>query len=124
MREEKKIARLEAMPPIPLKAPTGEVRALYKNGETWRVLADVCKALGLSNPTVVANRLDEDERAKFDLGRQGKATIINEPGLYSVILRSDKPEATKDERPRVLKAQPSESFPDGLFCLLKEKVRC
>ena len=42
---------------------------------------------------MVAERLDEDERAKFNLGRQGQSWIINEPGLYNVILRSDKPEA-------------------------------
>jgi prophage antirepressor-like protein len=71
----------------------GEVRTLEINGEPWFVLADVCKALELSNPTIVANRIDEDERAKFDLGRQGNTTIINESGLYSVILRSDKPQA-------------------------------
>ena len=35
-----------------------EVRTIQKNGETWWVLKDVCGALGLSNPTVVADRLD------------------------------------------------------------------
>lgn len=70
-----------------------EVRTVEVNGEPWWVLADVCKVLELSNPTVVAGRLEEDERSKFDLGRQGDVTIINESGLYSVILRSDKPQA-------------------------------
>ena len=70
-----------------------EVRTIELDGEPWWVLSDVCKVLELSNPTVVANRLEEDERSKFDLGRQGTATIINESGLYSVILRSDKPQA-------------------------------
>lgn len=70
-----------------------EVRTILVNGDPWWVLSDVCKVLELSNPTVVANRLEEDERSKFDLGRQGDATIINESGLYSVILRSDKPQA-------------------------------
>lgn len=70
-----------------------EVRTIECNGEPWWVLADVCKVLEMSNPTVVAGRLDTDERTKFDLGRQGEATIINESGLYSVILRSDKPQA-------------------------------
>ena len=55
--------------------------------------ADVCKALALTNPTVALNALDEDERAKFNLGRQGEANIINEPGLYSLVLGSRKPEA-------------------------------
>lgn len=57
------------------------------------MLKDVCTILDMSNPTMVAERLDEDERAKFNLGRQGQSWIINEPGLYNVILRSDKPEA-------------------------------
>lgn len=70
-----------------------EVRTIEKDGETWWVLADICKVLELSNPTRVASRLDEDERSNLELGRQGKATIINESGLYSVILRSDKPQA-------------------------------
>lgn len=70
-----------------------EVRTIELDGEPWWVLSDVCKVLELSNPTVVANRLEEDERSKFDLGRQGNATVINESGLYSVILRSDKPQA-------------------------------
>lgn len=70
-----------------------EVRTVQKDGEPWWVLKDVCEVLGLKNPTMIADRLDEDERAKFDLGRQGETNIINESGLYNVILRSDKPEA-------------------------------
>ncbi|MDN5973452.1 phage antirepressor KilAC domain-containing protein [Bifidobacterium crudilactis] len=67
----------------------------YETGVTWWVLKDVCDALALSNPTMIAGRLEEDERAKSDLGRQGEAWIINESGLYNVILRSDKPEARR-----------------------------
>lgn len=40
----------------------------------------------------VAERLEDDERAKSDLGRQGSGWVINESGLYNVILCSDKPE--------------------------------
>lgn len=70
-----------------------EVRTVTIDNEPWWVLADVCKVLELTNPTMVAKKLDEDERSKFDLGRQGEAVIINESGLYNVILRSDKPQA-------------------------------
>ena len=70
-----------------------EVRTVEMIGEPWFVLKDVCEVLGITNPTAVADRLDEDERAKFDLGRQGAGWVINESGLYNVILRSDKPEA-------------------------------
>lgn len=71
----------------------GEVRTIEKNGEPWFVAADVCKVLDLSNPTIAASRLDEDERAKFNLGRQGETTIVSEAGLYTLVLGSRKPEA-------------------------------
>lgn len=70
-----------------------EIRTIEKDGAPWWVLSDVCKVLELSNSRIVADRLDEDERCKFDLPRQGATWIINESGLYSVILRSDKPQA-------------------------------
>lgn len=70
-----------------------QVRTVEKDGETWWVLKDVCEVLQIKNPTDVWKRLDEDERARFNLGRQGEGTIINESGLYHVILRSDKPQA-------------------------------
>lgn len=75
-----------------------QVRTLLRNGEPWFVLKDVCDILGLTNPSVVAERLEDDKRSKFDLGRQGETTIINEPGLYNVILRSDKPKAKAFKR--------------------------
>lgn len=76
----------------------GAVRAVTLEGEPWFVAADVCRALGLGNSTVAAARLDEDERSKFNLGRQGEATIINEPGLYALVLSSRKPEAKAFKR--------------------------
>lgn len=76
----------------------GEVRTVMVSGEPWFVVVDVCKALELSNPTVAVSRLDEDERSKFNLGRQGEGTIVNEAGLYSLILGSRKPEAKAFKR--------------------------
>lgn len=76
----------------------GEVRTVMVSGEPWFVAMDVCKALELSNPTVAVSRLDEDERSKFNLGRQGEGTIVNEAGLYSLILGSRKPEAKAFKR--------------------------
>ena len=49
--------------------------------------------LDIANPSKAANRLDEDARSNFELGRQGKTNVINESGLYNVIIRSDKPNA-------------------------------
>ena len=76
----------------------GKIRTLTLDGEPWFAAVDVCIALDLSNPTIAVSRLDEDERAKFNLGRQGDATIVNEPGLYTLVLGSRKPEAKAFKR--------------------------
>ena len=74
----------------------GEIRTAVVNNEPVFCLMDICKALGMSNPTMVAQRLDEDELAKLNLGsRAGETNFITESGLYAVILRSDKPNAKK-----------------------------
>lgn len=71
----------------------GEIRTVIKDNEPMFCLADVCKALELTNSRVVADRLEEDERCKLNLPRQGETWFITESGLYAVILRSDKPNA-------------------------------
>lgn len=76
----------------------GEIRTLMINKEPWFVAIDVCNILGLSNPTMAINRLDKDERTKFNLGRQGETNIVNEYGLYSLILTSRKQEAKNFKR--------------------------
>lgn len=76
----------------------GEVRSLKIGDEPWFVASDVCKALDISNPTIATQRLDNDERSKFNLGRQGEVNIVNEYGLYNLILTSRKPEAKKFKR--------------------------
>ena len=74
-----------------------EVRTVEIDGEPWFVLADVCKVLELSSPHKVADRLDGDERKQIpvidSLGRHQNTTVVNESGLYAVVLRSDKPQA-------------------------------
>lgn len=71
------------------------VRAIMRDNEPWFVAADVCLALDIANPTQAIQRLDDDERSMFNIGRQGNAHIINESGLYSLILGSRKPEAKR-----------------------------
>lgn len=71
----------------------GSIRVIEKDGEPWFVLSDVCKVLGLTTPARVAERLEDDEKGVsliHTLGGEQRMTIINEAGLYSVILRSDK----------------------------------
>lgn len=76
----------------------GAVRTVIREGQPWFVSVDVCNVLDLRNPTIAVSRLDEDERAKFNLGRQGDATIVNEPGLYALVMGSRKPEAKAFKR--------------------------
>lgn len=69
--------------------------------EIWFMLRDVCDALGIKNDTDVWNRLDEDEKSEVDFTypssngvmQRRKAHFINEPGLYTVILRSNSEKA-------------------------------
>ena len=75
-----------------------EFRILDINGEPWFVLADVCRALEIRNVSDAAGRLDEDEKgiAQADtLGGNQAMRIVSESGLYSLILRSDKPQAKR-----------------------------
>lgn len=70
-----------------------EIRTVVKDNQPWFVGKDVCNILSIKNITQAMNRLDDDERSMFNIGRQGEVNIINESGLYSLILRSDKAEA-------------------------------
>lgn len=76
----------------------GEIRALQINNEPYFVAKDICEILELSNPTMAINRLEEDERTKLNLGRQGETNLVNEYGLYNLILASRKKEAKKFKR--------------------------
>ena len=75
-----------------------QVRTIEIKGEPWFVASDVTKILGLSNTTVALQKLDDDERSKFNLGRQGKTNVVNEYGLYGLILASRKNEAQSFKR--------------------------
>ena len=99
-----------------------EIRVIEKDGEPWFVAADVCAVLGLTNTTKSLQGLEEDERSNFRLGRQGEANIINEPGLYRLLMRSDKPEAkafqrwvTHDVLPQIRKT--------GLYSIRPDKAK-
>lgn len=69
-----------------------------ENGEPWFVAKDVCEILEISNPSDALKRLDDDERSRFNLGRQGETNIVNEAGLYVLVLGSRKPEAHEFKR--------------------------
>ena len=79
----------------------GEIRTTIQNGEPWFVAADVCKALDIENNRKATNRLDDDEKgvtSSDTLGGKQKLTIVNEAGLYSLVLGSRKPEAKAFKR--------------------------
>ena len=72
------------------------VRVVQVTGEPWFVAADVCAVLGLGNVSMALERLDDDEKGVSSIDTLGGAqqmTVINESGLYSLVLGSRKPEA-------------------------------
>ena len=76
----------------------GEIRTVTIDNEPWFVATDVCSALEIKNATDVVKRLDDDERSRFNLGRQGETNVVNEYGLYNLVLGSRKPEAKQFKR--------------------------
>lgn len=70
-----------------------KLRTINIEGKQWFVAKDICDALGISNVSDSLKRLDDDERARFNLGRQGEVNVITESGLFAFILRSDKDKA-------------------------------
>lgn len=84
----------------------GSVRVVDINGEPWFVVADVCKSLDIGNPSQAISKLDDDEKVTLTTneGHSGKLggaqmlNVISEAGLYSLILKSRKPEAKAFKR--------------------------
>lgn len=83
-------------------AEFGSVRSLMVNGEPYFVGRDVAKILGYANPNdAIAKHVDEEDKgvAKCDtLGGIQELTVINESGLYSLILSSKLPSAKRFKR--------------------------
>ena len=77
----------------------GKVRTVIKDGEPWWILKDICRVLEMKANSAgeVVKRLDKDEYDSIgltdSLGRKQKAYVVNESGLYSILVRSDKPKA-------------------------------
>ncbi|EAZ1985249.1 hypothetical protein DN350_17225 [Salmonella enterica subsp. enterica serovar Montevideo] len=86
-----------AKPSIDFTFEDHEIRTVMRNDEPWFIASDVCKALDLSNPSKSVSALDYDEKQLFNgdsnlkLGPAGNGAqsmiIINESGLYTLILR-------------------------------------
>lgn len=82
---------------IPFVFDNYEIRILtHDDGSPWWVLSDVCKALGILNPSDVVKRLESTDYLTLDsiyTGNNAGLLVVNETGLYRVIFRSDKPAA-------------------------------
>ena len=76
-----------------------DVRTLFVENVLWFVAADICKALDLSNTTMAMQKVDQEDRAKLNLGQPyGEVNCVNEPGVYSLVLTSKKKEAKAFKR--------------------------
>lgn len=108
-----------------------EIRVVEIEGNHWFVAADVCETLGLAPSWNTFRHLSEDERMSLEKracpnhvlfqGRTARLLVLNESGLYKLIMRSDKPEArrfqdwvTRDVLPAIRK--------DGAYIMGEEKV--
>ena len=77
------------------------VRIVDRDGEPWFVAKDVCEALGIAKVDSAIRSLDEDEKdahSMSTLGGNQEMTVVSEAGLYSLIMRSRKPEAKTFKR--------------------------
>jgi prophage antirepressor-like protein len=74
---------------------SNNIRVVDMDGEPWFVAADVARALGYSNPTVMVSPLDTKDRAKKFIGYGTNANMVFEPGLYQIVMRAQRtnPEA-------------------------------
>lgn len=78
--------------------PAYQLRTVMIDGEPWFAAIDICAALGIDNNRNATARLDDDEKGVHSMDTPSgpqEITIVNESGLYSLILGSRKPEAKK-----------------------------
>lgn len=82
---------------IPFQYGEHAIRVQVDNeGHPWWIAKDVCATLGLTNPSEVVARLSPSESTILSFSEDGmphRLLLINEPGLYRLIFRSNKPEA-------------------------------
>jgi len=75
------------------------VRVFDRNGELWWFLTDVCAVLGIGHALTVSKRLDDDEKSTVVITDSGnlndERTLINESGLWSLVLTSRKAAAKR-----------------------------
>ena len=102
---------------------TAEIRVVEIDGNPWFVAADICKALGYTIPSVMVQPLDQRDKAKKFLGSGAPAITISEPGMYQILMRTQRTNpiavrfqdwVTRDVIPAIRK--------DGAYIMGEEKV--
>lgn len=81
---------------VPFYFQDNEFRTITINNESWFVAKDVCDILGIENSRMACSRIPEQHLTSVRLtsgGQIREMAAVSEPGLYRLILRSDKPEA-------------------------------
>lgn len=114
-------ATLPALAPQTFTFTSNQLRVVLSAGEPWFVAADIIAALELDRKAL--ERLDDDEKGVSSIhtpGGEQQMTVINESGLYSLILGSRKPEAkrfkkwvTSEVLPAIRKTGRYETAPTG-----------
>ena len=87
---------------VPFDFDGAQVRVVTIDDEPWFVLADLCRVLEIANTKDTLDRLSDGVGQTYPildrLGRPQQATIVSEPGMYEVVIRSDKPNAARFRR--------------------------
>jgi len=74
---------------------------INKSGDPWFVAKDLCDVLEITDNRVALRRLDDDEKGEYTIPTPGgmqKVSIVNESGMYSLVLTSRKPEAKVSQK--------------------------
>ena len=81
---------------VGLDADGQEIRTIWLKGEQWWVAVDVCGAIEIVNPWNALVSLDADEKGLHQMETPGglqQMAVVNEPGLYHLLSKSNKPKA-------------------------------
>ncbi|OMF00256.1 phage antirepressor Ant [Paenibacillus amylolyticus] len=86
---------------IPFMYGAAEVKTININNEPWFLAKDICDVVDIKNTAQALDGLDEDEKLVYAVhisGQSRESWFVNEPGLYTLIIRSRKPEAKQFKR--------------------------
>jgi len=81
---------------VPFEYGSHQIRSIEIENQSYFVAKDVCAVLGLEKAEVTLRKLDDDEklmRKVYASGQNRDIWLVNESGIYTLIMRSNKPEA-------------------------------